>query len=75
MMIWNEHVKLLANFLNSLAIATAALGILAPIVHMLFRSDAQTNTQTNIDLLVWWGFGAAFLHVIAQSVLEDLREQ
>jgi hypothetical protein len=74
MVVWNERIKLLANFLNGTAVAMIALGILAPIANMLFRADAQSNTQTNVDLLIWWGFSAVILHGLAAWVLEDLQE-
>ncbi len=70
MVVWNERVKLLANFINGTAVAMIALGILAPIANMLFQDGAKTNAT----LLVWWALGALALHGIARSVLEDLRE-
>ena len=70
MLVWNERVKLLSNFMNGAAIAMIALGILAPMANMLFRGGSETNA----NLLAWWALGALVLHGIARSVLEDLME-
>ncbi len=61
MVVWNERVKLLANFFNGIAVAMFALGILAPIANILFQGSAETNAY----MLAWWGLGAIILHVIA----------
>ncbi len=70
MVVWNERVKLLANFINGTAVAMIALGILAPIANMLF----QGGDKTNAPMLAWWAVSAVVLHRVARSVLGDLRE-
>ena len=68
--IWNERVKLVSNWLNSVSVAMIALGMLAPTAKVLFEGGPQTNAV----ILVWWGLGGLSIHAVALWVLRDIRE-
>lgn len=64
----NEHLKLLANFFNGLALALMALGVIGPVAQQL--ADAALLAPR---LAVIYCVVAVLVHVAAQAVIAQLE--
>ena len=64
---FNEHVKLLANALNTLGIATMGAALILPAVNTGVASISITN--------VIWLLAGVTLHFAAQATLRLLRSE
>ena len=72
-LIANERTKLTATYLNGIAIATFAVGGLAPIV-ALVSSSTQVSALTSISLLTAFCIIlSGVLHLIAARHLRQLK--
>jgi uncharacterized membrane protein YdjX (TVP38/TMEM64 family) len=71
----NERTKLTANWLNSLATATVATGVFAPVAALIYGVSQVPTPGFPLSLLTaaCFAFGA-FLHVLARLALRRLRE-
>jgi hypothetical protein len=70
--ITNERIKLLATYLNGLAIAMATAGVFGPIISYIYGIIPSANFG-----LVLLSTGGCFIfsagiHYLAQTLLEDL---
>ena len=70
----NEQVKLTATYLNGLAIATFAVGGLAPLVALVSGTTQQTALTLILISSIICVSGSAALHLIAKRHLKGLRE-
>lgn len=69
----NERVKLLAGLLNTMAGASFAIGVIAPVA-AAFYGPSHVSLATIIIGVVLWLALATVLHLAAQRVLGGLRE-
>ena len=75
-LIHNESTKLTATWLNTLAAATVATGVIAPMVALVFgvpTSAAISAAAFVIATVIWLGLGMS-LHLLARAVLRRLQE-
>jgi hypothetical protein len=74
-LVHNERTKLLAGWLNALATAVIAAGILAPVAALLYGLATPGREALYLPILiaVCLGFGAA-LHFVGRAILGRLRE-
>jgi hypothetical protein len=71
----NERVKLTATWLNTLASATATVGVLAPLASMVYGVGPQSLSPLfQITAMTVWFFAAVGLHIAARHVLRGLRQ-
>jgi hypothetical protein len=71
--IYNERVKLFAAALNGAAVASVALGVIAPLVTAFhFGGAARDPLRTAVEVSIWL-FVAIVLHLGGQLVLGGLR--
>ena len=68
----NAHLQLLATLLNTMASASFAVGIVAPLAAGFFYGQAIPVRVIEIGDIVWV-VPVVFLHVLAQLVLRGLR--
>jgi len=71
-LIRNERLKLFATYLNGLAIATFALGGLAPTFSILYGTTANSSAFTAVIAFSCLA-GSAALHYVASVVLKGLK--
>lgn len=67
-----EKTKLLASFLNNIAVAMVSLGFAAPLIATLYGA---TNSPPISEILLWgplWLGGGLAMHYTAAGVLQDL---
>ena len=64
----NEHLKLLANFFNGLALALMALGVIGPVAQQLLA-----DTLLAPRLAVIYGIVAVLVHAVAQGIIAQLE--
>jgi hypothetical protein len=70
----NERVKLTATWLNTLASATATVGVLAPVASIVYGVAPSPPSATLLLVaLPVWLLGALALHLGARYVLAGLR--
>lgn len=69
----NERTKLFAGFVNALAIAVIAVGVLAPVIAALGGGGAQAPQVTWISALTFGLLGLA-LHGTAHYILGWLKK-
>jgi len=71
-LIHNERTKLAATCLNTLTVATAATGVIAPLVAVTLGMPASGTVSPVVFTLAWLtiGFG---LHLSARYVLGRLQ--
>lgn len=73
-LVHNERVKLLAGALNTLGIAVAVTGAVAPTLGVIYGSFAATSTPL-LALIASACFGiGAGLHAIGHVILGRLRD-
>lgn len=74
-LIHNERTKLLATAINSAAVSSFTVGVLAPIA-AAFYQVGNTSVPTGITILGTgiWIFAALAIHLAARVVLAGLRE-
>lgn len=72
-LIHNERIKLLATYLNGLAIAVFAVGALAPIFSSLYGSSSGGQSRTVIAIAMICVVLSAALHFIASLILRRLQ--
>jgi hypothetical protein len=73
--IWNERIKLLATALNSAAVSTFSVGVLAPIATVFYAGSGKVGLPP-VLLAVGagvWLLVAAMLHMVARRVLGRMR--
>ena len=75
-LIHNERIKLTAVWLNTLAAATLATGVIAPIAAIVFGlPTSATLSRVGLALAMWGWFSLGFgLHWLARYILGRLRE-
>jgi hypothetical protein len=74
MSLHNELVKLTATWLNTLATATATVGVLAPIASAAYGfGPVQLSLATLLAMVAVWLFTAVGLHLAARRVLRGLK--
>lgn len=70
----NERVKLTATWLNTLATATATVGVLAPLASVAYGvGPAQASLAALVPAVAIWFFAAVGLHVAARRALRGLK--
>ena len=67
----NEKRKLLAIFVNSIAIAIFFAGVIVPVARILFEEGSRTSPVSLLFMFV----GSVGTHLLASSVLSDLEEE
>ncbi len=73
LLVRNEQAKLTATYLNGVAIATFAVGSLAPTV-ALVTGSAQTGAAGSVAILAVLSITtSAGLHVVARLVIAGLK--
>ena len=73
-LIHNEQVKLFATLLNTVAAASATVGVLAPFSAVVFNGgNAILSTRNGVYALFWITL-CGLLHGVARRVLKGLRE-
>jgi hypothetical protein len=72
-LIRNERLKQFATYLNGLAIATFALGGMAPIFSILYGTTANPISGFTALVAVSCLIGSAALHYVASVVLKGLQ--
>ncbi len=72
-LIHNERIKLLATYLNGLAIAVFAVGALAPIFSNLYGSSSGGQSRPVIAVAMICVVLSAALHFIASLILRRLE--
>ena len=71
----NERVKLTANWLNTLATATATVGGLAPLASAVYGVNPSPLAYAYLlVVLAIWFFAAVGLHFAARHVLRGLKQ-
>ena len=65
---WNERLKLAASFLNGLALAMLALGVIGPLAYLISDHDLMA-----LDLAVTYAVASIVMHLIAQWVIGELE--
>ena len=63
---YNERVKLLAGFVNAIALGLIGFAILRPLVESLANASPST---------VWWGVAGLALHGISHYILGQIRKE
>jgi hypothetical protein len=71
--IHNARIQLLATLLNTMAGASFAVGVAAPIAAAFFYSSANISVHSTAIGVIFWLGAAGALHAIAQAVLGGLR--
>jgi hypothetical protein len=72
----NERVKLTASWVNTLAAAIIATGVVAPLVAIVFgfpTAGAVSPFGFALSSAAWLFFGVA-LHFVARNILTRLKE-
>ena len=72
-LIHNERIKLLATYVNGLAIALLALGGLAPVLSIFTGSKADGSTSDALVIVVICVIVSASLHYTASLILRRLK--
>ncbi|HEX8166970.1 MAG TPA: hypothetical protein VF601_14455 [Beijerinckiaceae bacterium] len=73
--IHNERVKLTATWLNTLASATATVGVLAPLASIVYGlGPSQPSLIALVPAMAIWFFAALALHLGARRMLRGLRQ-
>jgi Co/Zn/Cd efflux system component len=63
---YNERVKLLAGFVNAVALGLIGFAILRPLTESLQNASLST---------MWWGLAGLALHGIAHYILGQIRKE
>lgn len=63
---YNERVKLLAGFVNAIALGLIGFAILRPLAESLDNANLST---------LWWGLGGLALHGISHYILGQIRKE
>lgn len=63
---YNERVKLLAGFVNAIALGLIGFAILRPLTESLENANLST---------LWWGVAGLALHGIAYYILGQIRKE
>lgn len=71
--IHNARIQLLSTLLNTMAGASFAVGVTAPIAAAFFYSGANISVHSTAIGAIFWLGAAGALHAIAQAVLGGLR--
>jgi uncharacterized membrane protein YkgB len=71
-LIRNERLKLLATYLNGMAIAIFAIGGLAPSFSMLYGNTASASAAFMVFVTVSCLIASAALHYVASLILKRL---
>jgi hypothetical protein len=69
----NARIQLLATLLNTMAEASFAVGVAAPIAAAFFYSSASITVHSVAIGDIFWLGAAGALHAIAQAALGGLR--
>jgi hypothetical protein len=68
-----ERIKLSANFLNTLATATIALGLIAPTVSAVLGIVTGDPARLVVGVAVWLVMGTG-IHLAARTLLKRLDQ-
>lgn len=71
--IHNARITLLATLLNTMAGASFAVGVAAPIAAAFFYNGVSVTVHSAVIGAIFWLGAAGALHAIAQAVLGGLR--
>jgi hypothetical protein len=67
----NEKTKLLAAYVNSIAVSVFFVGVIFPFARYLFEGGRAIDTA----LVIWWFVGSLGTHWCASWMLSDLQEE
>lgn len=73
-LIHNEQVKLFATLLNTVAAASATIGVLAPFSTAILNGGSATLSLRSGIYAVFWLTLCGLLHGAARRVLKGLKE-
>lgn len=74
-LVHNERTKLIANWLNALAVALVAAGVFAPIAAVIYGLSQMPQRDLPLSLVILSCFaGGVFLHWSGRALLGRLRE-
>ena len=69
----NERIKLLATTVNTVGLAFFVIGVVVPLIALLYGADTPTSPYW-VHIGVWWLVQAAILHLGARAVLGRIEE-
>lgn len=72
-LVHNEQVKLFATLLNTVAAASAIVGVLAPFSAVIFNGGSANLSWRGAVYTMFWLTLCGLLHVTARQVLKGLR--
>jgi hypothetical protein len=70
----NERWKLTATALNSIAVATMAAGVVAPLVAVSYGVSTAPGSAFFVAMGAVWLFAAVCIHIVARAILGGLKE-
>jgi hypothetical protein len=70
----NEQTKLMAGALDRLSTGCFVVGVLAPYAAVIYGPATHISDDAFLFSLLSWFAAGAFIHYLAQWVLESLRE-
>lgn len=73
-LVHNEQVKLLATLLNTVAAASATIGVLSPFSATILSGGNATLSLRNGIYAIFWLTLCALIHLTARQVLKGLKE-
>jgi len=73
-LVHNEQVKLFATLLNTVAAASATIGVIAPFSAVIINGKSDMFSLRGVAYVTFWMTLCIVLHGIARQVLKGLRE-
>ncbi|MDB5557832.1 MAG: hypothetical protein JWQ36_766 [Enterovirga sp.] len=73
-LVFNERAKYLATFINTVAAASVAAGVIAPLVAFSYGVPGPIGGALAIVVSLAWLCCGAVLHLLVRAVLGRLRE-